>query len=95
MVWIKCLKTGYQTSGDFCLKQGQGLRGQARTPHQRIYQVSPSPPSPGDLGVHFNLFSNNLNVSQHHFLLIIGYNYDQDKAQKYNKKFIFNIHCRL
>ena len=39
-------KTGCQKSGDFCLKQGQGLRGWAAPPHPKIDQVPP-PPLPG------------------------------------------------
>ena len=41
----KVLGTGYQNSGDFCLKQGQGLRGRAAPPHSRIYRVPPLPGS--------------------------------------------------
>ena len=36
--WIKCLKQGI----NFCLKQGQGLRGRAAPSHPRIYRVPPS-----------------------------------------------------
>ena len=35
--------TGYQKSDNFCLKQGQGLRGRASPPHPRVYRVPPPP----------------------------------------------------
>ena len=32
---------------DFCLKQGQGMRGRVAPPHPRIYRV-PTPPGGGE-----------------------------------------------
>ena len=53
-VWfrVKCLKQGIKNRNlskqgrkisDFCLKQGQGMRGRAAPPHPRIYRVPPPP----------------------------------------------------
>ena len=58
MVWfpVKCLKQGIKIGisvlsqgrkiSDFCLKQGQGIRGAAAPPHPRIYRVPPRGNSP-------------------------------------------------
>ena len=37
------IKQGRKIS-DFCLKQGQDMRGRAAPPHPRIYRVPPPPP---------------------------------------------------
>ena len=39
------IKQGRKIS-DFCLKQGQDMRGRAAPPHPRIYRVPPPPPPP-------------------------------------------------
>ena len=40
--------TGYEKSDNFCLKQGQGLRGWTAPPHSTIYRVPPSPGTEGN-----------------------------------------------
>ena len=54
-MFYECLKQGIKNRNsvrkiiDFCLKQGQGMRGRVAPPHPRIYRVPTPPPGGGSV----------------------------------------------